>query len=72
MTPERAAGERKKKKRGQGAGRLKDQRLGDSRGRDHPNNSSRGCWEGREVLGRLGGGGGVMPEGEDLHIIADS
>lgn len=46
--PERAAGERKKKKRGKGAGWLKDQRLGDSRGRDHPNNSSRGCWEGRE------------------------
>lgn len=74
----------KKKKSWEGAGRLKDQRLGDSRSRDHPNNSSRGCWEGREGWGGGGGSGGrdggwgvwgVKPEGEadlQLHIIADS
>lgn len=41
--------QKEKKKRGEGAGWLKDQRRGDSRRRDHPNNSSRGCWEGRGV-----------------------
>lgn len=38
---------KKKKPGGKGSGQLKDQQLGDSRSRDHPNNSSRGSWEGR-------------------------